>query len=129
MREILFRGKNVYIGEFVHGFYITMHGKSYIINYDYSPAVVQVTPETVGQFTGLVDKNGTKIFEGDIVKVFNKPYSAKETIVIWGVKSHGWSLKCEVIKDSIHDPKIKYYGLGSSKNIEIIGNIHEYSNE
>ena len=67
-REILFRGKRVKDGKWVEGL-LTKDIKGHIrIQYNPRNFSVVVNPETVGQFTGMTDKNGTKIFEGDIVR-------------------------------------------------------------
>lgn len=111
MREIIFRGKHTDTGEWVYGDLIhrILWDKSLIIirTYDYSFDTYKdydVIPESVGQFTGLCDKNNTRIFEGDTVKNsygnikvveyyrgYYYPFVAFPEYTAWGEK------ECEVV--------------------------------
>lgn len=114
MREILFRGKRVDNGEWAEGgfFYGFNNGEPRICpQYDFSQEVI---PETVGQYTGKTDKNGKKIFDGDIVR-----YDNGTGDIAWCDYNAAWMCAEE---------KGEYWEwFGNMSEIEIIGNIYDNS--
>lgn len=85
-REILFRGKRVDNGEWVYGYYIAVFSHSIV---DDRGVAFEVNPKTIGQYTGLKDKNGKKIFGGDILK----SYYDKPGIVKWNNEIGAFQIK------------------------------------
>lgn len=120
MRDIEFRGKRTDNGEWVYG-YVCRYGwtgkeNTYIVpNYASALYSLEVDPDTVGQYTGLKDKNGTKIFEGDIVKRF-----CFGKIYIYQIDYYN-GLTSFIGRAGI---KITTFGYDSEK-IEVIGNIYD----
>ena len=118
MREILFRGKTVCDGDWVYGGITWNPSKTEaFIHSDWDEG--KVIPETVGQFTGLTDKNGTKIFEGDILKT----KYGRLCQVIWFSSPRGQRWNLIPLEDKHKCPDD--YDLWTPKNLEVIGNIHD----
>lgn len=114
MREYLFRGKTMANGKWSEGtLLVTKQGCC--ITPD-ATVYVAVDPETVGQYTGLTDKNGTKIFEGDIVKygdtVHNVVFEQRNGTAYFGL-----------VYSTLETLSFGYYQ--DLKQIEVIGNIYD----
>lgn len=129
MREILFRGKRIDNGEWVEGYFVNLwlihYQKHQPIITDNNAVSYDVDPSTVGQYTGLTDKKGKKIFEGDIVDASDEWWDASGTA---GHDSH--VILVEWSNDLCgFEPFTNYdydYGVYiSAKNCEVIGNIHD----
>jgi uncharacterized phage protein (TIGR01671 family) len=141
MREIKFRGKakmsieeldDLYLEHengWVYG-HLVMYGKTpYIVGdfievdseYTVNEFWVPVYPESVGQFTGLPDKNGKEIYEGDICETVT--YSGKPFGTIDVVKFSGGAFKLTDIEDALLPIPLDDSDIQS---VEVIGNIFEH---
>ena len=135
MREILFRGKRTDNGEWFQG-YPCHYGwigkeKDYIIpNYASALYTIEIDPETIGQYTGLTDVNGNKIFEGDIVRLTDEHNEMEWTAVVVfgnpnGDYNWGWQLNAIEEFDGNKDILLWVDMEESGVYCEIIGNIHD----
>ena len=144
MREIKFRGQTI-TGEWVHGLLSISQGKSgqpekgiYISNRAGMPWAYQVRPETVGQYTGLKDRNGVEIFEGNIIRWDDGTDGKLWRVahVIWEERGQ-WAYKIipSQCVNCFQDVRERLFGLGSfiytpdstkhGNILEVIGNIYE----
>ncbi len=120
MREILFRGKRIDDGVWVYGHYVHQYDEDMI----YLPDGIdkhggfdcyKIVPETVGQFTGLTDMNGEKIFEGDVIETYSRKYVVTFSEERGGYFPFACDDGCGCCSDEVED----------SFRSKIIGNIHD----
>ena len=149
MKKILFRAKRTDTGEWLQGYIIVAEKDApYIIpskswasaprnsHSIYSSNFYRVDPETVGQYTGLTDKNGTKIFEGDIIEFedlgeegweykegFDFTNRARITLENYRVELTRWYSDNSAVLDDMEN----YYDcfIDMFKRCEVIGNIYD----
>ena len=116
MREILFRGKTKR-NEWIYGDLIT-HGIDFddAIKQHHTREVWDIIPESVGQFTGLTDKNGKKIFEGDIIKL----YLRDDVTTVGDIRYSEEDCRFKFWEDFEYP-----YGFDITTPFEVIGNIHD----
>ena len=126
MREILFKGKRADNGEWVYGYYA--HRPTAVCIGESNPSCIyvpacdpddnsefiEVIPETVGQYTGLTDKNGMKIFEGDILTIENEG--------VYAAIKYNESNAAFYVEDEDHED---YLGEAWETDVVIIGNIFD----
>ena len=120
IREVIFRGKRMDNGEWIEGSLLGIDWCDKPSTYSIAPntpvsVFYSVIPETVGQYTGLTDKNGVRIFEGDIVSL------VKHDSLIYKVVY----VPCRY--ELVNSKGVNCFVLDiyKSENIEVIGNIHD----
>ncbi len=124
MRTIKFRGKSIDGKEWLYGDLVSSADKkrfAILVNSKESYDECEVIPKTVGQFTGLLDKNGNEIYEGDILRLGNSPSGVCE--VKWNESLASFCIQF------FFENKVGTRALGEwvmcERKVEVIGNIFD----
>lgn len=134
MREILFRGKRKDNGEWVEGDLVRLRDGARTISCIYGFG--EVIPSTVGQYTGLTDKNGRRIFEGDLLR-YSYEYPGSPWLkgreltdedyhigaVFWQEWRGTWAV-CSRGKNRNMNQDVFVYSRNPNR-VEVIGNVHD----
>ena len=130
MREILFRGKRVDNGEWVYGHY----GKYMLMNGESVPCIstpnkeavcgnicYDVEASTVEQYTGLTDKNGKKIFEGDILEDTYGNETYRDVVV-----ANRWNCSCcDGVYGYAFEHHAAWLDFRDIESCTVVGNVHD----
>ncbi|MBS5021060.1 MAG: hypothetical protein KHZ60_13515 [Alistipes sp.] len=116
MREIKFRGKRLDGKGWAFGHLVKMWGEWHIIDWNDKNTAYPVDPDTVGQYTGLKDKNGREIYEGDIIGGSNGSINGWE----WPFKSE---IKWNDEECGFNTPNWGY--MDSTHYYNVLGNIYD----
>lgn len=136
MKKIEFRAKRKSDGEWVYGTPIEIYNKfvmanSFMVlgqdvtgaNEDAGSILDEINPETIGQFTGMLDKNGKKIFEGDIVRFENKK-TYRVLGAIWDDIGSTNRYVLELYRPDAFNPICICY-CENGTDFEVLGNIYD----
>ena len=127
MREILFRGKcnevGKYNGQWIEGFYVEDDTKPIIVRGTGPWFGYFCEPNSIGQYTGLTDKNGKKIFDGDILKIYEG--SEDDGYKIRKVYSYGGVLCVDYETSEWDFNALAFLDSDNVFTFEVIGNIHD----